>query len=100
MQKKRIVFRVIGNKRVGMGHVYRSLSLAHELHEHEIFFVIDRLLVDGCVAFIGLVPRLAGLTVQPLQRGSLQGYGLGMAAGVAVLVFLALVLYETSRSAL
>jgi spore coat polysaccharide biosynthesis predicted glycosyltransferase SpsG len=41
MQKKRIVFRVIGNKQVGMGHVYRSLSLAHELHEHEIFFVTD-----------------------------------------------------------
>jgi len=41
LQRKRIVFRVIGNSRVGMGHVYRTLALAHELHDHEILFVTD-----------------------------------------------------------
>lgn len=41
MQRKRIVFRVVGNEDVGMGHVYRSLSLAHEISDHEIRFVCD-----------------------------------------------------------
>lgn len=41
LQRKRIVFRVIGNKEVGMGHIYRSLSIAHELHDHETLFVCD-----------------------------------------------------------
>lgn len=42
MQRKRIVFRVAGNEEVGMGHVYRSLSLAHEISDHEIRFVCDK----------------------------------------------------------
>jgi spore coat polysaccharide biosynthesis predicted glycosyltransferase SpsG len=43
LQRKRIVFRVIGDKQVGMGHVYRALALAHELYDHEILFVTDTL---------------------------------------------------------
>jgi len=39
--RKRILFRVIGNEFVGMGHIYRSLSLAHEINDHEIIFVCD-----------------------------------------------------------
>ena len=41
LQRKRIVFRVIGNDEVGMGHIYRTLSLAHEISDHEILFVSD-----------------------------------------------------------
>jgi spore coat polysaccharide biosynthesis predicted glycosyltransferase SpsG/CMP-N-acetylneuraminic acid synthetase len=41
LQRKRIVFRVIGNNEVGMGHIYRALSIAHELTDHEILFVCD-----------------------------------------------------------
>jgi len=41
LQRKRIVFRVIGNNKVGMGHIYRSLSLAHEITDHEVIFVTD-----------------------------------------------------------
>jgi len=40
--RKRIVFRVIGDNDVGMGHIYRSLALAHELTDHEILFVTDK----------------------------------------------------------
>ena len=40
--KKRLVFRIIGNKQVGMGHIYRALTLAREFSEHEILFVTDR----------------------------------------------------------
>ena len=41
LQRKKIIFRVIGNNTVGMGHIYRSLSLAHEITDHEIIFVTD-----------------------------------------------------------
>lgn len=41
LQRKRIIFRIIGNKRVGTGHIYRALSLAHEITDHEILFVTD-----------------------------------------------------------
>jgi len=37
--RKRIIFRVIGNKKYGMGHVYRALTIAHEIIDHEIIFV-------------------------------------------------------------
>ena len=41
LQRKRIVFNVIGNKEIGMGHIYHSLALAHEITDHEIIFVCD-----------------------------------------------------------
>ena len=41
LQRQRIVFRVIGNSKVGMGHIYRALSIAHELTDHEVLFVSD-----------------------------------------------------------
>lgn len=41
LTRKRIIFRIIGNEQVGMGHIYRCLSLAHEISDHEIIFVCD-----------------------------------------------------------
>jgi spore coat polysaccharide biosynthesis predicted glycosyltransferase SpsG len=41
LQRRRIVFRVIGDKTYGMGHIYRALSLAHEMTDHEVLFVTD-----------------------------------------------------------
>lgn len=41
LSRKRIVFRVIGNQRVGMGHIFRALTLAHEIVDDEIIFVTD-----------------------------------------------------------
>ena len=41
LKKKRIVFRVIGGDNVGMGHIYRALSLAHGIQDHEVLFVSD-----------------------------------------------------------
>jgi spore coat polysaccharide biosynthesis predicted glycosyltransferase SpsG len=40
-RRKRIVFRVIGSQTYGMGHIYRSLALAHDINDHEIIFVCD-----------------------------------------------------------
>ncbi|MBU0467675.1 MAG: cytidine 5'-phosphate N-acetylneuraminic acid synthetase [Candidatus Omnitrophica bacterium] len=42
LKRRRIVFRVIGNKEVGMGHIYRALTLAHENIDHEVIFVCDK----------------------------------------------------------
>jgi spore coat polysaccharide biosynthesis predicted glycosyltransferase SpsG/CMP-N-acetylneuraminic acid synthetase len=41
LNRRRIVFRVIGHKLVGMGHIYRCLALAHEISDHEVYFVCD-----------------------------------------------------------
>jgi len=52
-----------------------------------IFSYVDRLLVHGIVELVGFVPKLVGRTaIQPSQMGKLQGYGLGMLAGMAILV--------------
>ncbi len=39
LARKRIVFVVMGYAEVGMGHVYRALTLAHEIDDHEILFL-------------------------------------------------------------
>jgi len=49
-------------------------------------FVFDRLVIDGLVLAVGFIPRMAGLAIRPTQSGALQGYGIGMAAGIAVLL--------------
>ena len=41
IQCKRIIFRIIGNQEVGLGHIYRALTLALELRNHEVLFVTD-----------------------------------------------------------
>ena len=41
LQRKRIVFNVIGSIEIGMGHIYHSLALAHEITDHEVIFVCD-----------------------------------------------------------
>ena len=41
LQRKRIIFNVIGSLEIGMGHIYHSLALAHEITDHEVVFVCD-----------------------------------------------------------
>lgn len=42
LKRKRIVFTVVGYDKVGLGHVYRALMLAHELVNYEIHFVCEQ----------------------------------------------------------
>lgn len=42
LQRKKIVFNVIGSIKIGMGHIYHSLALAHEITDHEVIFVCDK----------------------------------------------------------
>ena len=53
-------------------------------------FAVDQLVIDGLVAMVGLGPRLLGLSLQPLQRGLLQSYGLAMLAGITLLLAVAM----------
>ncbi len=53
LNRKRIVFRVIGDEEVGMGHVHRALTLAHEVTDHEVRFVCEQ-------KSWGVVNQLAG----------------------------------------
>jgi spore coat polysaccharide biosynthesis predicted glycosyltransferase SpsG/CMP-N-acetylneuraminic acid synthetase len=41
LQQKIIVFNVIGSQNLGMGHIFHSLALAHEITDHKIIFVCD-----------------------------------------------------------
>ncbi len=41
LRRKKIIFRTVGKREVGMGHVYRCLTLAYKLTGHEILFVAD-----------------------------------------------------------
>ena len=53
LQRKRIIFNVIGNNKVGMGHIYRALSLAHDITDHEVIFICnekDELAVEKIAA--------------------------------------------------
>ncbi|MEX2215382.1 MAG: NADH-quinone oxidoreductase subunit L [Phycisphaeraceae bacterium] len=54
----------------------------------EICFAFDRLIIEPLVSLAGFIPRFAGSLTRPLQGGVLQGYGLSMVAGVAILVII------------
>jgi spore coat polysaccharide biosynthesis predicted glycosyltransferase SpsG/CMP-N-acetylneuraminic acid synthetase len=53
LNRRKIIFRVIGNTAVGMGHIYRCLAIAHEISDHEVYFVCDS---DSSIA----VDKIAG----------------------------------------
>ncbi len=41
MRRKHIVFVVIGNSTVGLGHVYNTLLLANDILNHQVTFLAD-----------------------------------------------------------
>lgn len=63
-RRKRIIFRVIGYPEVGMGHIYRSLALAHEITDHEIIFACDE---KSRLAVNQIAGRDYQVTVHPAQ---------------------------------
>ncbi|XOV66290.1 MAG: cytidylyltransferase domain-containing protein [Fluviicola sp.] len=42
LKQSRIVFVVSGYKEIGMGHVYNVLSIANEILNHELLFLVDK----------------------------------------------------------
>lgn len=69
--------------------IYNAVFRVPLLVLANLFYLIDKLLIDGLVDLAGATPRWLGRRVQPSQSGSLQGYAAGMAAGVALLLLLA-----------
>lgn len=55
------------------------------------FYVLDELIINGLAYAVAMMPKLAGYGIRPTQHGRLQGYGLGMAAGLGVIVLLVLI---------
>ncbi len=55
---------------------------------HVCYALGDTLIINGLVALGGAVPRLIGAAVRPMQSGRLQGYGLGMAGGLATIIII------------
>ena len=53
-----------------------------------LFYLFDQFVINGLVMTVGYLPRLAGWAVRPTQSGKMQGYGLGMVLGVAVVALL------------
>ncbi len=41
LKRKKVLFLTVGRRNLGMGHIYRCLSIAYKLVGHEILFVID-----------------------------------------------------------
>ncbi|MGB0767264.1 MAG: NADH-quinone oxidoreductase subunit L [Phycisphaeraceae bacterium] len=58
----------------------------------QVLYLVDQLVIHATIMSVGWAPRLIGKSVQPTQAGRLQGYGLGMIAGVAALALLLLFL--------
>lgn len=42
MKKRKIVFRVDGNRSIGLGHIYRCLTIADGLMEHRVHFLMNK----------------------------------------------------------
>ena len=42
LRRKKIMFRTVGKMKLGMGHIYRCLTLAFKLTGHDIVFVTDK----------------------------------------------------------
>ncbi len=42
LRRRTLLFVVVGNRTLGLGHVYNSLVLANDLAEHEVSFLVDR----------------------------------------------------------
>lgn len=47
LKRKRIIFRCDGEKKLGLGHIYRCMTLAYNLTGHDIMFVLDKNKPEG-----------------------------------------------------
>ncbi|WP_432797090.1 NADH-quinone oxidoreductase subunit L [Poriferisphaera sp. WC338] len=48
----------------------------------------DEIVINGFVYLIGFLPRMGGYIIKPAQSGKLQGYGVSMVIGMAVIMLL------------
>ena len=64
-----------------------------------IFHWVDKLLVDGLVNVFGFLPRVFAWIIRPSQSGVLQGYAVSMAGGLAIILFVVLIIVARAGGA-
>jgi len=87
----RLAARLQGLKRAAENQWYVDAAYTHVFRDGlrtlaRIAWAIDEHLINGVALAIGYVPRVFGYAIRPFQRGGLQGYGLGMVGGIALIV--------------
>ncbi len=65
LQRKNICFHVIGNRHCGLGHVYRALTLADRLVDHDLWFIVNE---DSTLAAEIIAGRYYEVKVVPRGR--------------------------------
>ena len=60
-----------------------------------VLYVVDSLIINGLLSLVARLPIGLGALIRPAQSGRLQGYGLGMAVGIAAIAVIVL-LYVTT----
>lgn len=67
--------------------VYQGMIVEPLRKLGRVFFLVDRIVVDGVVWVIGFIPQASGWTLKvTTQRGYLQGYAAAMLFGIAVIL--------------
>ncbi len=88
----RILNRVL-DQRYYMDYLYETLVVRRALFRG-VFLAsdwVDRKVIDGTADFVGWTGRNAGKWVAHLQTGQVQAYGVGVSAGVVLLLWAYLV---------
>ena len=60
-----------------------------------VLYMFDQLVLDGMVRLVGFVPKLGGYAIRPAQNGKLQGYGVSMTVGLAVILLIVFYAWTT-----
>ncbi len=53
LNRRKILFNIVGNVKVGTGHVFRALSIAHEITDHQVAFVCNLESVEMVQEIVG-----------------------------------------------
>jgi NADH-quinone oxidoreductase subunit L len=53
-----------------------------------LLYAFDRVIIDGLIWFVAWVPQVVGSAFRVLQNGALQGYGIAMTGGLALIVLI------------
>ena len=84
-QQAKVVVKVLNNKWY-IDEIYNAIIVTPLRILAYICYLFDRLIIDGLVGAISMVPKGVADTVRPTQSGFLHGYARWMAFGVLVIV--------------
>jgi NADH-quinone oxidoreductase subunit L len=78
------------NRKFYVDEVYDAIVVRPLRRLGDICFGLDNYLVDGLIWLVTAVPQLIAHVLRTMQRGAMQGYALGMVAGLVIIVLLVL----------